>query len=120
MVAMRVYARIEKGIVAEILEIDGEIDGRFHSSLLWVEITTLSPRPGQLWRYQGGKFLPPAPPAPLPLHRTVGPSDSEMGRIAEDLIIALLKKQLIGLDDLPAEAVAKINQRRQLRGQEPL
>ena len=48
--------------------------------------------------------------------QTLALSDSDMGRVLEDLIQCLIDKGLLNLTDLPPEALNKISYRRQLRG----
>lgn len=68
---MKTYARIQGGMVAEILSTDGDISQMFHPDLLWVDVTAMSPRPEQNWSAietsaQWVFAAPPAPPAPTP------------------------------------------------------
>lgn len=65
---MRIYARIEDGIVQEIIEpllnADGQpygIADRFTPDVVatMVDITQLSPRPACGWTYDGKRFAPP-------------------------------------------------------------
>jgi hypothetical protein len=67
---MSIYARIDSGIVAEVYTPPAEFAATpladlFHSSLQWVDVTTLSPQPELRWTYDGEAFAPPpAPPPP--------------------------------------------------------
>lgn len=49
-------------------------------------------------------------------HETLAGSDTDMGRVLEDLIECLIEKRVITLTDLPPAALEKISYRRQLRG----
>ena len=76
---MKIYARIQDGVVAEIIlpatyDSDGEFDGvsyhegdeisierRFHPAIVatLVDITTIDPMPEQRWTYDGTTFTAP-------------------------------------------------------------
>lgn len=43
-------------------------------------------------------------------------TDTDMARVAEDLVVALLVKGVLARTDLPADALVKLNVRRALRG----
>ena len=62
---MRIYARIQDGVVAEILETGLDITQLFVPTLVWVDI---SAQPGITdgWHYDGKGFSPPydVPSAP--------------------------------------------------------
>jgi hypothetical protein len=61
---MRTYARIQDGIVAELIATDADIADMFHPDLRWVDATDAAGvSPG--WRYDGAHFsAPEAPHAP--------------------------------------------------------
>lgn len=59
---MRIWARIDHGTVVEMFEA-ARIDGMFHPSLTWIDITDSAPRPQIGWTYAGGSFAAPAPQA---------------------------------------------------------
>jgi hypothetical protein len=58
----RIFARIQDGIVAELLQSDDALTGRFHPALVWVEVTGLPVQAG--WLEGSGGFTPPPPPPP--------------------------------------------------------
>lgn len=58
-----------------------------------------------------------APPAPNPILIQLTKTDKDMARVTEDLIDTLVAKGVMTLDDLPANAKAKINNRKTLRSQ---
>lgn len=64
--AISTYARIEGGLVAELLKTNGPIDGLFHPSLTWVKCSS-SVKEG--WSFSGGVFAAPAPAAPPTLEQ---------------------------------------------------
>lgn len=58
---MATMARIENGIVAEVLT--AVPFPPFHESLVWVDCSTVA-GVGEGWTYNGGAFAAPEPPAP--------------------------------------------------------
>jgi hypothetical protein len=55
---MRIFARIENGIVAELLATEHDIATMFHPALHWVEATHVNGvAPG--WRHDGTNFTAP-------------------------------------------------------------
>lgn len=50
-----------------------------------------------------------------PIRENLDNSDSNMGRVLEDLIECLVEKRLILVTDLPSDALNKISQRRDMR-----
>jgi hypothetical protein len=73
---MKIYARIEDGVVAELLSIEGSIAGRFHPSLTWVDATGQAVAVG--YRQLTGSFVPPPAAATAP-----AASGTEVATIAE-------------------------------------
>ena len=64
---MSIYARIDNNAVAELFTPPAgfAIADCFHSDLVWVDVTSVSPAPQPGWTYVGGAFAAPsAPPAP--------------------------------------------------------
>jgi len=59
---MRTYARIQSGIVAELLRTNGDIKSMFHSSLTWVDVSA-RPDVAEGWHFDGTSFSRPAPVA---------------------------------------------------------
>jgi|GEM_PF-2472573 len=57
---MKVYARIENGVVAELIEGD-DVAGRFHPSLRFVDVSGLGVLVG--WLEADGRFVAPPPPS---------------------------------------------------------
>jgi hypothetical protein len=55
---MRTYARIQDGIVAELLKTGSDITKMFSPSLVWVDVTSQAQiKPG--WHFSGKDFAPP-------------------------------------------------------------
>lgn len=46
---MRIYARIDNAMVVEIFQTSSNISQLFHPSLVWVDITDVTPQPGEGW-----------------------------------------------------------------------
>lgn len=64
---MKTYARIQDGVVAELLDTDGDITQMFHPSLIWVEANNDTEQ-GDL--YDGSSFSRPIAPEPSPQYKT--------------------------------------------------
>lgn len=72
---MQTYARVENGVVQEIIEPLADLDGneypieeRFVPELVaqMVDITRITPKPDQMWTYEGAVFAPPVQHKPTP------------------------------------------------------
>ena len=59
---MKLFARIENGIVAEVFATERKIADLFHPALVWVEATGQAVAEG--FRHVEGVFLPPEPQPP--------------------------------------------------------
>ncbi len=63
---MKTYARISSGFVAELFSTEGDITAMFNASLVWVEVTAISPQPQIGWSaIASGRewsFAPPTGP----------------------------------------------------------
>lgn len=64
---MKMFSRIENGVVAELFSTHARMSDLFHPSLNWVEVTSGQPVCVG-WLYADGNFFPPpaSPPAPPP------------------------------------------------------
>ena len=63
---MKTYARIENGIVAELLKTEGDITRMFNPALVWVDVS-LQADVMQGWHFDGVNFTAPATPqTPVP------------------------------------------------------
>lgn len=65
---MKTYARIQDGLVAELLQTDDNIVTMFHPALIWVDVSS-EPEVSYGWVYNGKNFtappaFPPVEPAP--------------------------------------------------------
>ena len=57
---MKIYARVQGGVVAERFSTDADISELFSPRLTWVDITNF-PDVKECWTYDGSNFSPPAP-----------------------------------------------------------
>ncbi len=55
---MKKYARIDNGVVAELLETDGNIEEMFHPDIMWVDVTNIA-GVAEGYLYKDGLFSPP-------------------------------------------------------------
>lgn len=56
---MRTYARMQNGIVAEVLKTDGDITRMFNPALVWVDISSQADVV-EGWHFDGTNFTAPA------------------------------------------------------------
>lgn len=69
----------------------------------------------------GEAVVVPAPADPPPsLDSILAATDGRMGRVVEDLIVALLAAQVFPLSGLSPAAIKLINERRAARGESPI
>ena len=61
---MKTFARIQGGIVAELLVTERNVSTMFHPSLVWIDASATS-GVAEGWRFDGTEFT--APPAPPPV-----------------------------------------------------
>jgi hypothetical protein len=65
---MRTYARVQDGMVAELLRTDGDITNMFNAALVWLDVSS-QPDIADGWNFDGESFTPPvisSPTASLP------------------------------------------------------
>lgn len=55
------YARIENGLVAELLVTDGNISEMFVPGIVWIDVSSVR-NVSEGWRFEGGQFIQPALP----------------------------------------------------------
>ena len=60
---MKTYARIQDGLVAELLKTDGDITSMFNPALVWVDVSS-QPNIAEGWHFDGTNFTPPSAPPP--------------------------------------------------------
>jgi hypothetical protein len=67
---MKTYARIQDGLIAELLQTNGDITSMFNRALVWVDISS-QPNVGEGWHFDGTKFTPPSPSPAIALVPTL-------------------------------------------------
>jgi hypothetical protein len=60
---MRTYARIQNGIVAELLKTDGDITRMFNPALVWVDASSQADL-AEGWHFDGTQFTRPTAQQP--------------------------------------------------------
>jgi hypothetical protein len=60
---MKTYARIQNGIVAELLRTDGDITRMFNPALVWVDVSSRTDL-AEGWHFDGTQFTRPAEQQP--------------------------------------------------------
>lgn len=58
MIPIRTYARIENGVVAELLKTNADVTKLYHPELIWVDITGRN-EIDERWKYDGANFEAP-------------------------------------------------------------
>lgn len=86
---MKRYARIEDGLVVEVMSTDADICQLFHKDLKWVLVNNIDVTIG--WRQEGDALSPP-PPVPV-----VTAKDPSVQRSEIQTEIALLGKRVAEL-----------------------
>lgn len=85
---MKTYARIVDGTVAELLSLNGPVVGRYHPSLIWLEVTGKPVQTG--WIEKDGSFAAPPPlPQPAPGLPTLAEVQIRLGELTAQ--VALLR-----------------------------
>jgi len=67
---MKTYARIQDGLVAELLKTDGDITNMFHPALIWTDVSSQA-NVAEGWQFDGSNFLPPTASPPTAATPTV-------------------------------------------------
>ncbi len=81
---MKTYARIQDGLVAELLKTDGNIASMFNAALVWVDVSS-QPEVGERWQFDGTRFSPPAPPPPTATAPTIAELQAQLAEISAQL-----------------------------------
>ena len=87
---MKTYARIQDGLVAELLETDGDITSMFSPALIWVDISSLF-NVAEGWRYDGTSFEAPSAPPPAAPAPTIAELQAQIAALGVQ-IAALVAK----------------------------
>lgn len=86
--AMKTFARIQDGVVAELFATDADISQLFAPALVWVDLTGIS-GVVQGWLYDGSTFAAP-PPVPAPPAPSLADLQAQLQALAAQ-IAALTK-----------------------------
>jgi hypothetical protein len=83
---MKIYARIDNGMVAELLATDGNIAAMFNPAILWIDVTSQQ-EIAEGWSFDGANFAPPPapPPAPAPAAPTIADMQARIATLAAQL-----------------------------------
>lgn len=81
---MKKYARIQGGLVAELLMTEGDIAAMFNPAIAWIDVTS-GPAIAEGWRFDGTNFAPPPAPPPAPSAPTIAELQAQIAAIAAEL-----------------------------------
>jgi hypothetical protein len=81
---MKTYARIESGVVAELLATSGNIALLFHPELTWVDVSAVAGI-AEGWTHDGTTFSPPAPAAPIAAAPSLADLQARMSALSAEL-----------------------------------
>jgi hypothetical protein len=81
---MKIYARIDNGLVAELLSTNGNIAAMFNPAIVWIDVTSQQGI-AEGWSFDGTNFSPPPalPPVPAPL--TIADMQAQIATLAAQL-----------------------------------
>jgi hypothetical protein len=82
--SMKVYARIQDGLVAELLTTDGEITSLFHPALVWVDVSSRASIAAG-WHFDGANFTPPPAPPPVAPAPSIAELQTQLAAISAQL-----------------------------------
>jgi hypothetical protein len=81
---MKTYARIQDGLVAELLHTDGDITSMFNPALVWVDVSSHS-EIAESWHFDGTNFVPPAVPQPAAPAPTIAGLQAQLAALGAQL-----------------------------------
>lgn len=88
---MKTYARIQDGLVAELMTTGSDVTQMFHPSLIWIDVSADTPiKEG--WRFDGKGFSPPHEPTEPASALTVGELQAQLASIEAKLAALSAKK----------------------------
>jgi hypothetical protein len=82
--SMKTYARIQDGLVAELLQTDGDITSLFNPALTWVDVSSQSDI-AEGWHFDGTNFTPPPPPPPPAPGPTIAELQTQLAALSAQL-----------------------------------
>lgn len=81
---MKTYARIQDGLVAELLNTEGDVTSMFNAALVWVDVSA-NPDIAEGWRANGANFVPPSAPPPAPPVPTIAELQAQIAALSAQL-----------------------------------
>jgi hypothetical protein len=82
---MKTYARIQDGLVAELLRTAGDITSMFNPALVWIDVSDRADV-AEGWRFDGTAFSPPpAPPPPAAPVTTIVELQAQLAALSQQL-----------------------------------
>ncbi len=81
---MKTYARIQDGLIAELLKTDGDITSMFNHALVWMDISS-QPNVLEGWHFDGTKFTPPSPPPAVASVPTIPELRAQLSALGAEL-----------------------------------
>ena len=81
---MKIYARIQDGLIAELLRTDDDITGLFNPALSWVDVSS-QPDIAEGWHFDGTNFTPPSPPPPGAPGPTIAELQTQLAALSAQL-----------------------------------
>jgi hypothetical protein len=81
---MKTYARIQDGLVAELLTTEGDITGMFNPALVWVDVSS-RPDVAENWQFDRTNFSPPSAPPTSPATATIAELQAQLAALSAQL-----------------------------------
>jgi hypothetical protein len=81
---MKTYARIQDGLVAEMLETDSDISQMFNPGLTWVDVAAVAGI-AEGWSFDGTTFAPPQPAAPAAAAPSLADLQARLSALSAEL-----------------------------------
>jgi hypothetical protein len=81
---MKKFARINDGLVAELLMTEGDIAAMFNPAIVWIDVSS-GPAIAEGWSFDGRNFAPPPPPPPAPSAPTIAELQARIAILAAEL-----------------------------------
>jgi hypothetical protein len=81
---MKLYARIQDGVVAELLRTDGDISTMFHPTISWVDVSS-EVEISDGWSFDGRNFTPPPAAPPVAKVSTIAELQAQIATISARL-----------------------------------